>query len=359
MILSMQNIHRFLLNKGLVESQNLFQQDYIARQLFPYKPIYHVRSGIVDYCLKQADFNSSWSIKLMPNYGLTLQIINEIESFNELKRVIPKFYNYDYADRILTTTFYNDHINLDEYQRMSGVINQDILNKVINITSKINVDVSSIQDSRISLLPHEMPWILEITKKDSQEKELIARHNSIVQACFQNLTLTEVINTSRSFWQAKSLIHGDIKWGNFLIHQFSGDPSSILLTDWETADIGDPIWDLAGIIQNVISNQILNVGPRSIGRFPKYLVERECSSLKLLIIKIWRTYYQYKHSDITSKEHFHKAMVFTSARLIQTASEANLYAPSINPDAFNFLEVSKYLFTNKDDWSSSIDNPDG
>ncbi len=58
----------------------------------------------------------------------------------------------------------------------------------------------------------------------------------------------------RREWTAGSLIHGDLKGTNLAVAS-----TGPMLLDWELAQWGDPAWDLAGIFQAVISEDVLGL----------------------------------------------------------------------------------------------------
>jgi hypothetical protein len=58
----------------------------------------------------------------------------------------------------------------------------------------------------------------------------------------------------RRAWPAESLIHGDLKGPNIVP---AGD--RVLLVDWELVQWGDPAWDLGGVFQGVIVEEILGL----------------------------------------------------------------------------------------------------
>lgn len=51
-----------------------------------------------------------------------------------------------------------------------------------------------------------------------------------------------------------TLVHGDVRWENCLVQ---ADPGSVRLIDWETAGMGDPAWDVAGVIQEHLRFRIV------------------------------------------------------------------------------------------------------
>jgi hypothetical protein len=92
-------------------------------------------------------------------------------------------------------------------------------------------------------LPAERPWVLDILTpgcwRPPIADELLV-HGKIRRELRQHFSsLAEALEPS-------CLVHGDLKWDNCLIEGRDG----IRVIDWEMAAVGDPAWDLAGILQD-------------------------------------------------------------------------------------------------------------
>lgn len=57
---------------------------------------------------------------------------------------------------------------------------------------------------------------------------------------------------ARSAWQPGCVVHGDFKWDNCLLAAPDGDEATVRIIDWESAGVGDPAWDVAGILQEYL-----------------------------------------------------------------------------------------------------------
>jgi Ser/Thr protein kinase RdoA (MazF antagonist) len=92
-------------------------------------------------------------------------------------------------------------------------------------------------------LPRERPWILGILSPGNWRPDRtydVLAHGPVrreLKARFDALT---------SRLELSCLVHGDLKLDNCLLD----GGSHVRIVDWETAAIGDPAWDVAGILQD-------------------------------------------------------------------------------------------------------------
>ena len=68
--------------------------------------------------------------------------------------------------------------------------------------------------------------------------------------------LTKRLDRLRFSWQPETVIHHDIRGDNVLVLQAPEDHKEtevrIRIVDWEMIQIGDPAWDLAGVLQDFV-----------------------------------------------------------------------------------------------------------
>jgi len=74
----------------------------------------------------------------------------------------------------------------------------------------------------------------------------------------------ESLRSLKSLWQPTSLLHGDLRWDNIVLSVPDGDEraagrvvrvkslSRVWLIDWEFLQVGDPHWDLACFIAEIV-----------------------------------------------------------------------------------------------------------
>jgi aminoglycoside phosphotransferase (APT) family kinase protein len=107
-------------------------------------------------------------------------------------------------------------------------------------------------------------------------------------------------------WRASALIHGDMRLSNVVGPAEGSDQTSqTRLIDWETTGIGDPTWDVGGILSELLSCQ---VGPAP--------VPAQLHDAARAFWAAWNTEVEQDGSGALQR-----AMAYAAARLIQTAIE--------------------------------------
>jgi hypothetical protein len=67
--------------------------------------------------------------------------------------------------------------------------------------------------------------------------------------------LADGLAALRETWTADVLVHGDLKWENVLV---SGtEPPRVHLVDWEEGGVGDPAWDVGGMLHTYLRDWVI------------------------------------------------------------------------------------------------------
>lgn len=149
----------------------------------------------------------------------------------------------------------------------------------------------------------------------------------VLEAAPQHERLTSALAEARAQWDARCLVHGDLKWDNCLVAGALSSPH-VYVVDWEGASAGDPAWDLAGIVQEYLAAaelQGLDVG----GARPlAALAAAGTTELGAALVACLSAYAGVVGP--TSRGLATRAVAFAGARLVQTALE---HARSGDPTA--------------------------
>ncbi len=111
------------------------------------------------------------------------------------------------------------------------------------------------RDGVLAALPRDPPWVFDLTRPSPASlRELAPAQLTLLQAIQADARVEPILAAMRRNWIDGSLIHGDFKGSNLAVT--SRGP---VLLDWELAQWGDPGWDLGGVFQAVISEDVLGL----------------------------------------------------------------------------------------------------
>ncbi|PRQ08182.1 phosphotransferase [Enhygromyxa salina] len=166
-------------------------------------------------------------------------------------------------------------------------------------------------------LPRHPPSVLLLT--DSECVVSPSVHPGIVEAIHELPELAGALTELRGAWSGDTLIHGDVKWDNVLLVPDAGGEPRIVLVDWELADVGDPAWDVAGMLYGCLLDLISEDGEAAGARRPPTVEARRLAVARAL----WSTYIACRGlSPRRSAALLVQSTRLAGARLVQSAVEA-------------------------------------
>jgi hypothetical protein len=195
-------------------------------------------------------------------------------------------------------------------------------------------------DPALAWMPRAVPWILSAHKPGP---EVLA---SISPANYQTLRILQShevlgpqLDTWRKCWRIETVIHGDIKSDNVLVLPGAAE---VRLVDWELVQVGDPAWDLAGALQDVILFWV-NSMPLGAGLTAEQMVASArfpLVTLQAALRALWRGYcHAAEPSPDGAAGLLLRAVAFSSARLIQSAYEYSQSADVLPAQSVLLLQI--------------------
>jgi len=180
-----------------------------------------------------------------------------------------------------------------------------------------------------ALFPEEIPWHLSMHQINAEDlPDESAGRRELVQAVRKYSEFGPALDRLRSEWQAGTVIQGDWKLDNCLL---SAERDRVRLVDWEFASWGDPVWDLATLLQSYWNFWVL---------WPsQYQIDEIRPALRALLEG-------YAQPEI-SKD----AIRFAAARMLQTAWERLDKAVHMTADAVRLLQAILNILT-RPDWAA-------
>ncbi len=242
MLLSKSNIAFFLYEKGLIDFDTYYLRNYTVSEI-------QARNLGVIFLAKN---RKKIFVKQLRNNDIASKEIfeKEVEFYKRaftksklcvLNEFIPQFIYHCEWHNVLIIEYVGSKKTKIAYKSVLGQL-AIVLKKLHDI--KINPYSSS-----------QKPWIFQI---NDQASMTIFRNygnytHKIIKTISQNDYLIDKILMLEKEWKNTSLIHRDLKFDNIIQHK-----SKVFLIDWESVSVGDPMWDVACIIQSIIFRDIFS-----------------------------------------------------------------------------------------------------
>lgn len=261
--------------------------------------------------------------------------------FSSISTAVPELMDYDDDNNIMVTKLLYNSKNLYEHYMLTKNFDLNLAREQAAILSACHVIPDSKTDT--SVFPKVLPWVLQLDKHQAHEffenNEVSA---NIIHLIKQNQLLQNALINLAASWQYTHFIHGDIKWINFLAIEDSEGFKQKLI-DWELADIGDPMWDVAGLIQSYITVWLLgfdNTDPSNY-KLPEYMqpydIKNTQSSARAFLYKYieLQQYPEYYHNTFLIR-----VIQLTAARIIQTSVEGITYNTKIEANNMRCIQLA-------------------
>jgi Ser/Thr protein kinase RdoA (MazF antagonist) len=195
-------------------------------------------------------------------------------------------------------------------------------------------------DERLTEFRRGLPWIMSVHQPSPRVLSGITGANYQALRILQTEeNLAKHLDSMRSLWQPSTLIHCDVKLDNVLVDDRDDDAAEgttdIHLIDWELAQFGDPAWDVGSALHDFLAWWIYTMPHENdfetMTRGARFPVD----SMQPAIRALWNSYRDERGIPRGEAARFlHRAIVFSAARLIQSAHEVgnnfnSLAAPSV------------------------------
>jgi aminoglycoside phosphotransferase (APT) family kinase protein len=145
------------------------------------------------------------------------------------------------------------------------------------------------------------------------------------------------LDAMRADWRINTLIHGDMKFDNCLLVERDGAPPALRIIDWELADAGEDLWDVAGILQNYLFWSAMSTQSGHGG----WTVGMPFERLQPAMRALWTTYC----ATLGTPEHeaaarLERCASYTAARLLQSVMEMLVVSPVMSSHVALLLQTS-------------------
>lgn len=363
MLLSYENIAHYLLEKGLISPESIIKGDFSVRDQSSRNANFAVnREYSPAYLVKQVRAHDQEKRETLRIEATCYWLANNDGAYQSLRNFLPRYFEYDYLHHILILELLPGVQNMHEYYRSAGVFPASAAVKLADMLATYHThEAGALENQKsFSLFKKRKPWVFTLSESSLADwlnmPTLGKAEKQSVQLILGNREFMEYLRRTGEDWEMKSLIHGDVKFPNFLINNdfIPGNEPDIRLIDWELADIGDPLWDVAAVIQNYltlwIASELAQDYPQNESSFVVSLEQVQPS-----ISAFWHRYAELANwTDIETKEYLEKTLCYTALKLVHTCFESVQGVNDMSLYSAKILQLSLNLLRHPDEAVSEV-----
>ena len=345
MLLSPLNIGHYLLDKGMIQPSQLVLDKFTIHSSDSRNSNFIINKySDQSYFVKQVRTFEMDKTETLLREATCYWLAQNEHSLADWQSLMPHYIDYDYINHILVTQYY-------QAQPLEYAFNNS-LEDLDHIPAEIAKQLSVyhnpktgkyLKENHSKLFPAETPYVFRMGAdlfKASWRNDEKFREKLFDLIKLDEDHLDKIKSTAQE-WNPICLIHGDLKFQNFLLTK----DGSLKLIDWETSDLGDPCWDIAAILHMYLFAWVLteiNKESKESKFKQENTVMMDLSTVQSHLNIFWE---HYKANLDPSENDFHETTLLRSIRycalkLIHTSFEITNQSMQVDSLIAKILQLS-------------------
>ena len=358
MLLTEHNIFYYLLDKGMISAKEVIEGEFTARRNDSRNNNFIINREYDhnSFFIKQVKAPDAEKIETLRTEAACYQLAQNDDRYYSLKKFLPEFFQYDLLNHVLITGQIKNAFTLYDYYFQMAELSNSIPEIIADTLASYHI--TSLQANQQSPGMHffklQKPWVFTIATTPP-EYYTGAAEQQTVQLIHKNREFIQLLSGIENLWQPHSLVHNDAKFNNFLI---SYDPEKndinfIKLIDWELADIGDPLWDVATVFQNYLSLWVNTDVPEQLSQPGTKKINLQ--QVQPIIQLFWKRYVQQmKWTPQQESSMLIKATRYCALKLIHACFETAPYSQTLQPQSVKLLQISFNVLRSPSDAATKL-----
>ncbi|MEA2139197.1 MAG: hypothetical protein QOG56_2347 [Solirubrobacteraceae bacterium] len=312
----------YLLERGLLDAASVVDGGVVVRDASSRNRNYIVeRRDGPGFVLKQGI--GPLAVATVQHEGHVYALLTADD--NGLASWLAPFHGYDPERGVLALGLVADGSDLRAHQLRTGDFAADVAAALGRALGSLHRRTAL---SRPATEPQRAPWVLSLHRPDlSVFRDASAAGIELIKIVQRAAGFAEQLDALREGWLVAALVHHDVKWDNCIVYERgpSARTSGLKLIDWESADHGDPSWDIGSALSHYLSFWLFSIpvtGTTPPARFPQ-LAEHPLERMQPAMSACWHAYAG--ELDLTGadvEERLERTVRYAASRLVQTAFEA-------------------------------------
>lgn len=359
MILTRHNTLLFLLNHGLISTQDLVEHSLTIRSHTQRNRGFSVtwRNGQGYYVKQHQPDTGPWE-----SHSSVATEARTLQSLRDALRPsppIPAFRLFDPQTQALVTDWQPDALPCADLAMTDGQVDVAVAAMLGTALADLHLRLAGAgrTDSHGLAFSSDPPWVLQFHRLHplAGEDQSWAQARLVALIGQQN-DMLPLLGALAADWPTQQLIHGDMKWQNVLMHADSDGATDCIFIDWEMAALGDPLWDLAGLTQSWLKTWLDGVPVDPAGNEEDFAASGAASfaPFRQALGALWQAYLA--QCPGVSQARF---AAMCGARLIQTLYEENDGEVDLLPRHLMLLQLARNLLQRPEEGATYLLEPHG
>lgn len=347
----------FLIERGLIDHAWILDGSLIVRRMERRnRNLKVVGRGGFGFLIKQPGYSMTDSRDTLCCEAEFHRLCLEEPAMAAVARAIPRLVAAEDRESILVFEAIPDAITLRQYFELGGSRRRAgeaaaALGRILGDFHRALPTDGRGDDPHLGWLYRGLPWVLSLHRpRPSLLATLGPAARELLGVLQRDESLWGHLDDLRRHWRSDAVIHGDIRFDNVLVRPFLGDldaaPVRPWIVDWEMVAVGDPAWDLAGALQDLLVLWVSSM-PMSEGADAEQMTAEARLPLDVLrdtAIALWDGYRRGAGLDTTRAEDLLcRAVLYSAARMVQSAFEYAGGAERLVGPAVLLLQIAANL----------------
>jgi len=350
MLLTSYNICHYLIDKGYIDKSTIVDGNFTVRMSHSRNNSFVVNKEFDNsFFIKQVSTFEQDKIRTLRNEATCYWLANNEPEFALLKSFLPKYFDYDTKHHILTIGFIPDSIDLDDFYHRHQQFPLALAEKQAELLCSIhqNIFEKIIDSPSEKLFQKGLPMVFFMVGKGNHAwlEDRTPAVKEMMQLITHDGEYVALLESIKDEWEVDSLIHGDIKTTNFMINEncLNSGEFDLRILDWEIADLGDSMWDVAAVLQGYLVMWVFRKTAGEQGHLSSYgkPIGFELEEMQPSIQHFWKRYVELMGFSSEEQEaKLLKATRYCALKLIHSCLESSQYSPKLPPQSAMMLQLS-------------------
>jgi thiamine kinase-like enzyme len=341
MMLHPLNIPHFLFNEDLISTEEVVCHNFTIHNNHSRNHNFIINKYREHpLFIKQVKTYEAEKVHTLTREATCYWLASNHPEFHCWKDIMPEYKTFDFNNHILVTTYYPSTSLYDQLNK-SDQLNHDISKQIAEILYEChNPQLPTILNEHYAqYFPSEIPFVFKMAAEHFRSgwRQNEAHKRELFELIQSDPDYVERMEEICHQWESKTIIHSDIKFQNLLIDSHG----KIKIIDWETCDIGDPLWDVAAVFHMYFLawiNEALQLNntdqtKNNVLTMSEPYMQRES-------LRFWETYRNL--ANWTSEESdlkLEKTLSFTALKLVHTSFEITTQSQKVDPYVARILQL--------------------